>query len=88
MHDHLPSSTPPGLLLAIPRSEVAFVVDLDDARRLARELAPSAAASQVEQRAEDILAGRLLVVRRELLPALDAAGSDQAPFLVSLAEVG
>lgn len=87
MHD-LTSPSPPAHLLAIPQSEIAFVVDLDEARRLARELDPTAEEASLEQRASDILAGRLLVVRREPLPALDAAEAHSVPQLTSLAEVG
>lgn len=83
-----PSASPPSHLLAIPRSEIAFVVDLDDARRLAQELDPSASGPGLEQCAADILAGRVLVVRCDRLPALDAAGLDSTPRLTSLAEVG
>jgi hypothetical protein len=82
------SSSTPTLLLAIPRSEVAFVADLDDARRLAQELEPAATGPRLEQRAADILAGRVLVVLRAPTLALDAVGSDAAPPLASLAEVG
>lgn len=73
-------------LLAIPRSAVAFVLDLEDARRLAHELECSASAAELEQQAADIFAGRVLVVRREAPLALDPASPERAPLLCSLME--
>jgi hypothetical protein len=87
MHER-PTSNPPTHLMAISRSEIAFVADLDDARRLAQALDPAADDPGLEAFAADILAGRVLVVRRERMLVLDATGADAAPRLCSLAEVG
>lgn len=71
-------------LLAVPQSDVAAVHDLEAARRLACELDPTATSTELDARADDILAGRLLVIRRGTLPVLDVASADGAPLLSSL----
>jgi len=76
------ASTAPGLL-AIPRSAVAFVPDLDDARRLAAELDPSATPTELEHRAHDILCGQLLVIRRDAPLPFDAEALDYVPLCSS-----
>ncbi len=73
-------------LLAVPRSAVALVLDLDDARRLAAELEPAATPAELEARASEILAGQLLVIRREQPVPLDMPSPQQAPRLGSLME--
>jgi len=75
---------PSSALLAVPRSQIAQVFDLEHARALARELDPLADPSQIDERATDILEGRLLVIRSPRTPALDAPDLDGAPTLTSL----
>lgn len=71
-------------LLAVPRSQIAQVFDLEDARGLARELDPLADPSQIDERATDILEGRLMVIRSRRALVLDAPDLDGAPTLTSL----